>query len=71
MRVLYNPTLSEGGVLKCAARKPRAADPLDFQVRAERFKGSVLASHTCAGPCLNRTPAESTIPRWEFGPGCG
>lgn len=31
VRVLYNPTLSEAGVLKCAARKPRAADPLDFQ----------------------------------------
>ena len=42
MRVLYNPTLSEAGVLKCAARKPRAADPLDFQVRAESLIGSTL-----------------------------
>ena len=45
MRVLYNPTLSEAGVLKCAARKPRAADPLDFQVRAGRVISGVLACH--------------------------
>lgn len=32
VRALYNPTLSERGVLLCAARKPRAKDPLDFEV---------------------------------------
>lgn len=32
MRALYDPTLSERGVLLCAARKPRAKDPLDFEV---------------------------------------
>lgn len=33
MRALYNPTFSERGVLLCAARKPRAKDPLDFEVK--------------------------------------
>ena len=70
MRVLYNPTLSEAGVLKCAARKPRSADPLDFQVRAEGVTGSVLACHTCGGPCLVRTPAGSSIPLRQSGSGC-
>ena len=32
VRVLYSPSLSERGVLLCAHRKPRAADPFDFQV---------------------------------------
>ena len=32
MRGLYDPTLSERGVLLCAARKPRAKDSLDFEV---------------------------------------
>ncbi len=32
VRGLYDPTLSERGVLLCAARKPRAKDPLDFEV---------------------------------------
>lgn len=32
VRALYNPTLSERGVLLCAARKPRTKDPLDFEV---------------------------------------
>ena len=32
VRALYDPTLSERGVLLCAARKPRAKDPLDFEV---------------------------------------
>lgn len=31
VRGLYDPTLSERGVLLCAARKPRAKDPLDFE----------------------------------------
>lgn len=31
VRALYDPTLSERGVLLCAARKPRAKDPLDFE----------------------------------------
>ncbi|KAK9812868.1 hypothetical protein WJX72_004992 [[Myrmecia] bisecta] len=31
VRILYDPTLSEKGVLLCAGRKPRAPDPLDFQ----------------------------------------
>ena len=35
VRALYNPTLSERGVLLCAARKPRAKDPLDFEVSPE------------------------------------
>lgn len=34
VRALYDPTLSERGVLLCAARKPRAKDPLDFEVTA-------------------------------------
>ncbi|KAL3132621.1 hypothetical protein ABBQ32_009149 [Trebouxia sp. C0010 RCD-2024] len=31
VRALYDPTLSERGVLLCAARKPRTKDPLDFE----------------------------------------
>lgn len=31
VRALYDPTMSERGVLLCAARKPRAKDPLDFE----------------------------------------
>ncbi len=33
MRVLYDPTFSERGVLMCAGRKLRAKDPFDFQAR--------------------------------------
>ena len=69
MRVLYNPTLSEAGVLKCAARKPRAADPLDFQVWAERFTDSDLACHTCAALCLIRNTCWKQHPLRPSGPG--
>lgn len=69
MRVLYNPTLSEAGVLKCAARKPRAADPLDFQVWAERFMDSDLACHTCAALCLIRNTCWKQHPLRPSGPG--
>ena len=31
-RVLYDPSYSEKGVLLSAARAPRAANPLDFEV---------------------------------------
>lgn len=48
MRGLYDPTLSERGVLLCAARKPRAKDPLDFEVNS-RFSAPNTQS------CVNRT----------------
>lgn len=32
VRVLYDPTTSSQGVLLAAGRKPRAANPFDFQV---------------------------------------
>ena len=38
MRVLYDPTFSERGVLMCAGRKLRAKDPFDFQVRPCRLR---------------------------------
>ena len=31
--MLYDPSYSEKGVLLCAGRAPRAANPLDFEVR--------------------------------------
>jgi len=48
VRGLYDPTLSERGVLLCAARKPRAKDPLDFEVNS-RFSAPNTQS------CVNRT----------------
>ncbi len=48
VRGLYDPTLSERGVLLCAARKPRAKDPLDFEV-------SSLYSAPNTQSCNNRT----------------
>ena len=38
VRVLYDPTFSERGVLMCAGRKLRAKDPFDFQVRPCRLR---------------------------------
>ena len=38
MRVLYDPTFSERGVLMCAGRKLRAKDPFDIQVRQCRLR---------------------------------
>lgn len=40
VRALYNPSLSERGVLLCAHRKPRPKDPFDFQVRPRPHKQS-------------------------------
>ena len=38
VRALYDPTLSERGVLLCAARKPRVKDPLDFEVSSKLLR---------------------------------
>lgn len=39
MKVLYDPSYSEKGVLQAAARVPRAANPLDFEVST--FEGRI------------------------------
>ena len=47
MRVLYDPTFSERGVLMCAGRKLRAKDPFDFQVRPCRLRCRPLINWGC------------------------
>ena len=42
VRALYNPSLSERGVLFCAHRKPRPKDPFDFQVPLSLFTSPLL-----------------------------
>ncbi len=44
MKVLYDPSYSERGVLQAAARVPRAANPLDFEVSTFEGLGSLGAS---------------------------
>ncbi len=48
VRGLYDPTLSERGVLLCAARKPREKDPLDFEVSSKSIAPDLQS-------CMNRT----------------
>ena len=50
VRALYDPTLSERGVLLCAARKPRAKDPLDFEVCSLN-----LGTEACNAVCCKAT----------------
>lgn len=46
MKVLYDPSYSEKGVLQAAARVPRAANPLDFEVSTFEGLGFPGASST-------------------------
>lgn len=59
MRVLYDPTFSERGVLMCAGRKLRAKDPFDFQVRPCRLR--------CHPLILGVPLATSTTPPMQAG----
>lgn len=51
VRALYDPTLSERGVLLCAARKPRAKDPLDFEVSSQplALRSALLLQYSAVG----------------------
>lgn len=48
VRALYDPTLSERGVLLCAARKPRAKDPLDFEVSSQPWNCAQCIAMRCS-----------------------